>query len=105
MSAASDDVALIADLTALLGTGRSVLVCRCAPLGTVEFRRPDGSTQEVRLVPAHDPGSVEFRTRPARFRVDRAEFLRIVAPLGLPADRYYKFPPSPDDRPPGAAEG
>jgi hypothetical protein len=92
LSASSSDPALIADLTALLRTGNSVMVCRCGSIGKLEFRRPDGSSEVLNLVPAHDDGSVEFRYRPGRYRVNRKEFLRIIAPLSVPDERWIRFP-------------
>ncbi len=92
VSASSSDPALVTELTKLLRTGKSVVVCRCGYIGKLEFRRPDGSTEVLNLVPAHDDGSVEFRHRPGRYRVNRVEFLRIVAPLGVPDERWIRFP-------------
>ncbi|MBX3397898.1 MAG: hypothetical protein KF873_04085 [Gemmataceae bacterium] len=92
VTATSSDPTLIAELTNLLRTGKSVMVCRCGYIGNLEFRRPDGSTEVLNLVPAHDDGSVEYRNRPGRFRVNRKEFLRIVKPLGVPEERWIRFP-------------
>ena len=51
VSVSSADPAVVAELAALLRTGRSVVVCRCAALGTLEFRRPDGTSEQVLLMP------------------------------------------------------
>jgi hypothetical protein len=104
VSASTDEPAVVAELAALLRTGRSVVVCRCGALGTLEFRRPDGTSEQVLLMPAHDNGSVEFRVMErGRYRVDREAFLRAVAPLGVPVSRWYRSPTTdpPADEPPG----
>lgn len=93
VSVSSEDSALIEELASLLRTGRPVVVCRCATLGTLEFRRPDGTLERVFLMPAHDDGSVEFRVMGrGRYRVDREAFLRAVSTLGVPVTRWYQSP-------------
>jgi hypothetical protein len=95
--ASSDDPALITGLADVLRSGRAVVVCRCAALGRLEFRRPDGTSEQVPIMPAHDGGSVEFRAGEGRYRVSRESFLRVVGPLGLPADRWYSWPVAEPD--------
>jgi len=92
LSVASNDRAVCAGLAEVLRSGQPVVVCRCATLGSLEFRRPDGSAERVLLMPAHDDGSVEFRFGQGRYRVNRERFLGAVVPLGVPAARWYKFP-------------
>ncbi|HEY1188381.1 MAG TPA: hypothetical protein VGE74_12085 [Gemmata sp.] len=104
VSASSTDPAAVAELAALLRTGRSVVVCRCAALGTLEFRRPDGTSERVLLMPAHDEESIEFRVmKRGRYRVDRESFLRVVAPLSIAAARWYRSPMA--DSPAGEGPG
>jgi hypothetical protein len=92
-TATSNDPAIVAELAKFLRTGKSVVVCRCAVIGSVEFCRPDGTSERIALVPAHDDDSVEFRSGPGRFRVNRERFLQLVAPLGLSAQGYVKALP------------
>lgn len=90
VSASSDDPALVAELVALLRSGQPVVVCRCAALGTLEFRRPDGTSERVLIMPAHGDNAVEVRV-PARgrYRLDRERFLQLTGPLGIPAARWH----------------
>jgi hypothetical protein len=93
VSVTSDDPAVVAELAEVLRSGRSVVVCRCAALGSLEFRRPDGTSERVLLMPAHDGGSVEFRVMGrGRYRVSREWFLRAAQPLGIPAARWCVWP-------------
>lgn len=93
VSASSSDPAVVAELAEVMRTGRSVVVCRCAVLGSLEFQRPDGTAERVLLMPAHDDRSVEFRVmEQGRYRVDREWFLRAVQPLGVPRARWYSWP-------------
>ena len=100
VSASSSDPAVVAELAEVLRAGQSVVVCRCGALGHLEFRRPDGTSERVLLVPAHDDESVEFRVMErGRYRVSRERFLQVIAPLGIPPARWYA---SPDIEPPAA---
>jgi hypothetical protein len=92
VNVSSADSTVVAGLAELLRSGRAVVVCRCAALGSLEFRRPDGTAERVLLMPAHDDGSVEFRAGKGRYRVGRERFLRVVGPLGVPAARWYGWP-------------
>ncbi len=95
VSKSSNDATLIADLAALIRTGKSMTVCRCGTMGTVEFRRPDGTSEVLRLIPTHDEHSVEFRHEHGRFKINREAFLNIVAPMALPAERWVHIPEKP----------
>jgi hypothetical protein len=89
----SADPTVVGELAEVLRSGRSVLVCRCAALGSLEFRRADGTAEQVLVMPAHDEGSVEFRFGMGRFRVSREWFLKVISPLGVPAARWYSWCP------------
>jgi hypothetical protein len=91
-SASSGDPAVVAALADLLRTARPVVRCRCAALGTLAFRRLDGTEEEVRVMPAHDDGSVDLEVGRGRFRIDRPAFLGAAAPLGVPMSRWYRSP-------------
>lgn len=93
VTASSEDPAVVAGLIETLRSGRSVVVCRCAALGALEFRRPDGTSEKLWLMPAHDSGSVEFRVpEKGRYKVDREWFLRVVKPIDIPTERWYSWP-------------
>src|SRR5262249_46607752 len=93
IDASSADAGVVAELAELLRSGTSVLVCRCAALGNLEFHRPDGTAERVLIMPAHDEGSVEFRFGKGRFRVSRERFLQVVSPLGIPEAHWYRWWP------------
>lgn len=88
----SADPAVVAELAEVLRSGKPVVVCRCAALGSLEFCLPDGTAERVLVMPAHDAGSVEFRYGKGRYRVSREWFLRVAAPLGIPTARWYGWP-------------
>ncbi len=92
ISGSSSDPAVIAELTEVLRTGQSVAMCRCGALGSVEFRRSDGTAERVLLMPAHDDESIEFRAGKGRYRDNREWFLHAVGPLGLTPARWYSWP-------------
>lgn len=93
LTASSSDPAVIAELADVLKTGRSVVLCRCASLGHLEFRRPDGTSERLMIMPAHDDGAVDFRIlQRGRYRVDRESFLRAIRSLGVPPTRWFRFP-------------
>ncbi len=98
LTADSDDPAVVVGLIEVLRSVQATMMCRCAALGSMEFRRPDGTTEHVLIMPAHDIDSVEFRVMGrGRYRVNREWFLRTVAPLGITAERWYKFPDTEND--------
>lgn len=91
--AESEDPAVIAELAEVLRSGQPVVVCRCGALGTLEFRRPDGTTEQVLLMPVHEDETVEFRAMErGRYQVNREWFLRVVAPLGVAPERWCRWP-------------
>lgn len=101
-TASSDDPAVTAAFVAALRDGYGVPKCRCGDRGWVELVRADGTSDRLAVKPPHDEASVEFQNAAGRYRVDRIAFLRAVAPLGLPPERYTEPAPPPQDFPPAA---
>jgi len=88
LEAMSGDAALVAAVAEALRAGWEAGDCKCAGIAQLEFRHPDGTTAEVSFVPAHDLGTVEFRTGGRRYRTRSAAFLRVVEPLGMTPERW-----------------
>ena len=64
---------------------------KCANEGSIHFRRTDGRTVGVGLLPSHSPGVYELRIYDGEglvdaYRVDRAALLSALAVLGVPTD-------------------
>lgn len=90
LAASSNDPGVLGGMATALRSGRSTGECKCGEIVRVTFDGPDGTTEELGFVPAHEDGTIEFRWHGERFVLDASPFLKAVEPLGIPPDRWSK---------------
>jgi hypothetical protein len=87
----SIDTTILNELFEVIKSGNKVGNCRCGTLATLNLTSPNGSHASLSILPPHDDESIEFKVDGHRFRVSREWFLRVVKPMAVPEERWFKW--------------
>lgn len=94
VSYTSSDAAVVDRMLKLIARGRPTSKCLCAPLGAIYFTGPAGEKCFVTIRPGHAANEIQFDHDGVRYNVRRRQFMEILAPMNIPADRWDFLTPT-----------
>jgi len=82
-SVTTQDPAVIRPLLDVFRTANRASEHNCGDSGVIEFRRKDGTVEELSILPGHDVRFYEYRLGSRINRVDRESFLAALRAMGV----------------------